>query len=242
MLVVALVSISAYHYRSTEKSVARITFPLGNVLVLPHGKSKMQKAVFKQKLYNGDKIKTQPKSRCEIKFNDGSIVRIDEQSVYTIQKADIKQKEKKVESFLSLGRLWANVKKLAKSSDRWLLRGPSAVVAVRGTVYRMDANADKTSRILVYEGSVNVAPPTWNPAGSGKQGQQDGPPKRVQGPTQIKGPSVVSMEEWIEIIKAQQQIVVQPDGSYRKSDFDPVADAKSSWVQWNLERDKLLKR
>ena len=39
----------------------------------------------------------------------------------------------------------------------------------------------------------------------------------------------------------QQQIIVKPDGSYQKSDFNLAQDAQSSWVKWNLERDKLIK-
>ena len=105
----------------------------------------------------------------------------------------------------------------------------------------MDAMEDKSSKVLVYEGTVNVGPPSWAP-GSGAQGQnQGGPPRQVQGPTQVKGPSQVTLEQWVEIVKAQQQIVVQPDGSFQKSDFDLVADAQSSWVKWNMERDKLIK-
>ena len=233
-------ALSAYNFWQVP-AVAKITFPLGNVLVLPKGEKKMQKAGFNQDLHSGDKVKTEKQARCEIKYTDGSIVRIDEQSIYTIEKAELKQNKKEVESSLSLGRLWANIKKLASSSDNWLLRGPSAVVAVRGTVYRMDANADSSSRILVYEGSVNVGPPSWAP-GSGAQGQnQGGPPRQVQGPTQVQGPRQVTLEQWVEIVKAQQQIVVQPDGSFQKSDFDLVADAQSSWVKWNQERDKLVK-
>jgi hypothetical protein len=49
------------------------------------------------------------------------------------------------------------------------------------------------------------------------------------------------MREWFEIVKAQQQIVVRPDGSYAKSDFNPVEDAKLDWVQWNKARDAELK-
>ena len=225
---------SAYNFLDAAQSVAKISFPLGNVHVLQKGKKKMQKARFQHKLFVGDKIKTEKEARCEIKYNDGSIIRIDQLSIYTIEKAHLTKKEKKVESFLSIGRLWANIKKLVSSSDSWLLRGPSAVVAVRGTIYRMDTMDDKSSKVLVYEGSVNVGPPSWAPS-AGAQGQKPGPPK------QVKGPSVVSLEQWVEIVKAQQQIIIKPDGSFQKSDFDLVADAQSSWVKWNLERDKLIK-
>ncbi len=231
---------SAYTFWDTNPPVAKISFPLGNVKVLQKGKKKMQKARFQHKLFAGDKVKTEKEARCEIKYNDGSVIRIDQQSIYTIEKAQVTKSEKKVESSLSLGRLWANIKKLASSSDNWFLRGPSAVVAVRGTVYRLDTIDDNSSKVLVYEGSVNVGPPSWAP-GAGAQGQKPGAPKQVKGPTYVQGPKVVSLKEWVEIVKAQQQIIVKPDGSFQKSDFDLVADSKSSWVKWNLERDKLLK-
>lgn len=224
-----------------DDSVAKISFPVGNVHVIPKGKTQMAKAGFNYKLYSGDKVRTQKKSRCEIKYNDGSIVRIDQQSIYTIVNYQQKGKKKKVESFLSIGSIWANIKKLAGKTDNWLLRGPSAVVAVRGTVYRMDANADSTSKVLVYEGSVNVAPPSWDPTGASTGGKKDSKPKYVKGPSVVSGPKVVSLEEWVEIVKAQQQIVVQPDGSYKKSEFNMDEDAKSSWVKFNRERDKLIK-
>jgi hypothetical protein len=241
-LVLLSVTISAYSFWDAAQPVAKISFPLGNVKILHKGKKKMQKARFQDKLYGGDKIKTEKGARCEIKYNDGSVIRIDQRSIYTIESAKITKKEKKVESSLSIGRLWANIKKLASSSDNWFLRGPSAVVAVRGTVYRMDSMEDKSAKVLVYSGSVNVGSPSWAPnAGSKAQGRNPGAPQQVQGPSYVKGPSVVSLEEWVEIVKAQQQIIVKPDGSFQKSDFNLVADAQSDWVKWNLERDKLIK-
>jgi hypothetical protein len=69
-----------------------------------------------------------------------------------------------------------------------------------------------------------------------------GPPTDVPGPTDVAGPRDVSESEWMEIIKAQQQIVIGADGSFKRSDFDPVEDAQSDWVQWNKKRDELLNR
>lgn len=221
-------------------AVAHISFPVGKVSVVAQGETKLKKARFNKKLYNGDKVKTAKNSRCEIKFADGSVVRIDQNSIYTIEQSAISQKSKKVNSSLSIGSLWANIKKLVTSNDSWNLRGPSAVVAVRGTIYRMEAAADKTAKVLVYEGSVNVNPSS-SEAVSPQQQKSSGKPTQINGPTQIKGPSVVSLKQWVEIVKAQQQIVVKPDGSYKKTDFSLEEDAKSSWVKWNLERDKLIK-
>jgi hypothetical protein len=239
ILILASTILSAFRYWE-EDSVAKISFPLGNVFVVPKGKTKMEKAGFNHKLFTGDKVRTQKQARCEIKYNDGSIVRIDQESIYTITDYKTEKNEKTVESFLSIGKIWANIKKLTGKSDNWLLRGPSAVVAVRGTIYRMDANEDKSSQVLVYDGSVNVAPPAWSPGGAQGQSQQGQKPGYVQGPTVVQGPKQVTMEEWVEIVKAQQQITVQPDGSFKKSEFNLAEDSKNSWVQWNKERDKLI--
>jgi len=221
--------------------VGEISFPLGNVLVYEKGKTRATKATFKMPLHNGDKIETKKTSRCEMKFKDGSVVRIDEQTIYTIDHAQFKEKEKQVEASLSLGRLWANVKKLFSRSDSWKLKSPAAVVAVRGTIYRMDAAADSSTTVRVYEGNVAVSPPV-PPSQQQGMGVAPGKPQQVAPPTQVQGPKQVSVEQWIEIIKAQQQIVVRPDGSYTKSDFDMQQDAESEWVKWNQERDKLLQQ
>jgi len=236
---IILMIVSAFSVMQPQ-AVAKISFPLGNVLVLKKGEKKMQKAGFNQALFPGDKVRTEKQARCEIKYNDGSVIRIDQQSIYTIEKAETSGKKKEVESTLTIGSLWANIKKLASTADNWLLRSPSAVVAVRGTVYRMDADEDKSSKVLVYDGSVSVAPPTWSPGGAQGNNQQGGAPKQVQGPQQVQGPRQVTLEEWVEIVKAQQQIVIKPDGSYQKSDFNLAEDSKNSWVKWNQERDKLM--
>jgi hypothetical protein len=191
---------------------------------------------------NGDKIETKKQARCELTYNDGSVVRVDEQSIYTVEQAKFDKQSKAVESKLSIGKLWANVKKLVQGKDSWKLKSPVAVVAVRGTVYRMNAGADSSTQVLVYEGKVAVSPAAaaGTQPGMGVTPGTPGPPRQVQGPTPVSGPQEVSLEQWIEIIKAQQ-IVVQPDGSYAKSDFNLEDDAKLDWVQWNKQRDAAMR-
>ncbi len=220
--------------------VGKVTFPLGNVLVLSQGDARFRTVTFNMPVKNGDKIETRKKSRCELTYDDGSIVRIDEQSIYTVEKAVIEKETRQIESKLSIGKIWANIKKLIKGNDTWKLKSPAAVVAVRGTVYRMNAGADSSSQVLVYEGNVAVSPAAQSTGQSGGMGVAPGQPQQVQGPVQIQGPQQVSLQQWFEIIKAQQQIVIRPDGTYAKSDFDLQDDEKLEWVQWNKERDKLL--
>ena len=228
--------LSAFSFSPEQPSVGKVSFPLGNVLVLSKGETRFRKATFNMPVKNEDKVETKKQSRCEITFNDGSIVRIDEQSIYTIEKATITDDKKEVESSLSIGKLWANLKKLIRGKDSWKLKSPAAVVAVRGTVFRMNAGADSSTQVLVYDGQVDVRPATFG-AGQSGLGTAPGPPRQIQAPTQVAGPTQVSMRQWFEIIKAQQQIVVRPDGSYAKSDFNLQEDEKLDWVQWNKKRD-----
>jgi hypothetical protein len=230
---VALLTVS---FTPEQSSVGKITFPLGNVLVLNQGETRFRKATFNMPVMNGDKVETKKESRCEITYTDGSVVRIDEQSIYTIEKATIDDEKKEVESSLSIGKLWANLKKLIRGKDSWRLRSPAAVVAVRGTVYRMNAGADSSTQVLVYDGQVDVRPASGG-AGQSGMGVAPGPPRQVQAPTQVAGPTQVSLQQWIEIVKAQQQIVVRPDGSFARSDFNLREDEKLDWVQWNKKRD-----
>ncbi len=235
-LIILFAALTAFSFSPEQTSVGKISFPLGNVLVLSKGETRFRKATFNMPVKNEDKVETKKQSRCEITFNDGSIVRIDERSIYTIEKATITDDKKEVESSLSIGKLWANLKKLIRGKDSWKLKSPAAVVAVRGTVYRMNAGADSSTHVLVYDGQVDVRPATFG-AGQSGLGAHPGPPRQIQAPTQVAGPTQVSMRQWFEIIKAQQQIVVRPDGSYAKSDFNLQEDEKLDWVQWNKKRD-----
>jgi hypothetical protein len=103
----------------------------------------------------------------------------------------------------------------------------------------MNAGADSSTQVLVYNGNVEVSPAETSGAQQG-MGVVPGQPKQVQGPVQIQGPRQVSLGQWLEIVRAQQQIVIRPDGTYAKSDFSLEEDAKLEWVQWNQERDALL--
>ncbi len=239
-IVLLVMAVLVFSFTPEPASVGKVSFPLGNVHVLSKGETRFRKVTFNMPVKTGDKIETKKQSRCELTYNDGSIVRIDEQSIYTVENATISDDKKEVESKLSIGKLWANLKKLIRGKDSWRLKSPAAVVAVRGTVYRMNAGADSSTQVLVYEGQVDVRPASAGGVQQG-MGMAPGAPRQVQAPTQIAGPTQVSMKEWFEIIKAQQQIVVRPDGSYAKSDFSFEEDSKLDWVRWNKERDALIK-
>ncbi|NOX36281.1 MAG: FecR domain-containing protein [Calditrichaeota bacterium] len=231
-----------------REPIGKITFPLNRVFVIRAGTSQLLMAHFNMEVYPGDKIETKKESRCEITLKNGDVVRIDENSIYTLEDVKISEKEVKAESFLSVGRLWSNIRKIFSKDDYFKVKSPSAVIAVRGTIYRVNANPDTTTQVFVYDGEVQVSP--YSPGmGKAVQPGQQAPqqprslkPTYVPPPTYVAPPQEVSLETWIEIVRAQQQIVIKPDGTYEKAEFDPVKDAQLEWVQWNKRRDEMLQR
>jgi hypothetical protein len=226
--------------------IGKVTFPLNRVFVIRSGSSQLQMVNFNMNVFPGDKIETKKESRCEITLNNGSVVRIDENSIYTLEKVQVSNESIKAESSLGSGKLWSTIKKIFGKDDYFQVKSPSAVIAVRGTIYRVDVAPDSSTQLRVYDGEVEVSP--YKPSMGMQEGAPGGeprpigPPRDVSGPTTVAGPHDVSEQEWLEIVKAQQQIVVRPDGSFQKSEFNAEQDAQSDWVQWNKKRDEMLQR
>ncbi|RMF62115.1 MAG: hypothetical protein D6748_00180 [Calditrichaeota bacterium] len=236
--------------QTSKEPIGKITFPLNRVFVIPAGTSELKYAQFNMEVYPGDKIETKKESRCEITLRNGDVFRIDENSIFTLEEALVTEKTVKAEMSLSLGKIWANIKKIFSRDDYLRVKSPSAVIAVRGTIYRVDAQEDSTTEVRVYEGEVAVTPPPPKVPTPGApprpqpkpKPQEVPPPTQVPAPTQVQGPTEVSVEVWVEIVKAQQQIVIKPDGTRSIAEFDPEQDAQLDWVRWNKRRDSLLNR
>ncbi len=230
----------------SKEPVGKISFPLNRVFVIPAGTSQLEMAHFNRDVFTGDKIETKRESRCEITFRNGDVTRIDENSIYTLEDIEITEETVKASSVLSFGRLWSTIRKIFTADDYVQVKSPTAVIAVRGTIYRLDVIQDSSTTLRVYDGEVEVSPaqPTtgYTPQPRMDQPRPIGPPTDVPGPADVAGPRDVSEREWLEIIKAQQQLVINADGSYQRSDFDLTEDGKSDWVQWNKMRDELLQR
>jgi len=183
-------------------------------------------------------IKVAEKSRVEILFPDGTIMRLSDKSQLVMNDIayDRKSEGKNVKVNLSFGKVWAKVRKLVTPDSRVEVNTGNAVAGVRGTVYQVNVDEDKSALVKVYDGSVSVASP---PKEVAKPATQVSGPVPVAGPHEVPPPQhEVSMEEWTVIVKAMQQISISPQGVASKpQDFDARADA-DDWVKWNQERDK----
>jgi len=223
-------------------TLGSVSFILGKpeeVTVLRRESARWQPAQLKMPLQSGDQIQTAAEARCEVKLNDGSVVRLGERSHFTFDQAQLTAGNRQVEGSLLSGKLWAWVNKLKWGRDRFDIKSPTAVCAVRGTIYRMEA--DSTTRVAVYDGQVDIGPTANLRQRLQQPGRPAGPPQPVPGPTEIPGPYEVSLDQWIRLV-AGFQIEIRANGRYAKASIDTTAEASNAWVQWNRQRDRELQR
>lgn len=221
-------------------TIGKINFILGKefeVTIRHASNAKWFPVRLKMEVRRGDRIKTARETRCEIKLNDGSIIRIGENSEFDFQQSNLSKSTRQVEAGLSIGKIWAVVTKWANPKDQFSVKSPTAVCAVRGTIYRMEA--DSTTRVAVYDGQVDVGP-TQDLRQQLQQQRPPGAPVQVPGPTQVPGPFQVSLEQWVRLVEGYQ-MEVRNNGRYAKTKIDSTAEAKLDWIRWNKERDRLLR-
>ncbi len=219
---------------------ATVTMIQGTARVLGDGSKTGRELRKGDRLKKHHDIKVAEKSRLEIRFPDGTVMRFAAKTHVKMNELAFNKKteSKHVKVALSVGKLWANVKKLTTSDSAVEVKTSNAVAGVRGTVYRVNVEEDNSALVKVYDGSVYVANP---PKDASKPTDTSMAPHEVAGPHEVPPPyHEVSREEWTEIVKAMQQISISPQGVPSKpQDFDPQADA-DDWVKWNQERDKAV--
>ena len=230
-LLICLCLASFSSFADAGRQVAgTVTFMMGDVFV-SHDKTIWANADFDMKIHQGDQIRTEAESRCEITLEDGTIVRMDENSFQQFEKCMIKKTGKEVSLFLSSGKIWLNACKILSKTDSFKVRTNKAVCAIRGTKFRVDTD-DYQTRISVHKGVVA----TWSTLFDEAKPKPDA---SILKPIPVAGPRPVSMERWVEIVKAFQQITIDSNGKYEKKDLDVDNIMADQWVRWNMARDML---
>lgn len=234
---VALIVLPAH----AVESAAVVTRLDGTATVLTKGAKTASLLKKDDQVMKGQEVKVGDRSRIELKYPDGTVMRFGERATIRMEDVsyDSKTQSKKVKVDLASGKLWANVKKLVTSDSRVEVKTVNAVAGVRGTTYRVDVAEDNSAMVKVYDGSVNVVGIPSKDKEASKASGQFTAPVPVAGPREVPPPfHEVSMEEWTVIVKAMQQISISPQGVASKpQDFTAQQDM-DDWVKWNQERDK----
>lgn len=106
-----------------------------------------------QSLSSGDEVKTGAKSLAQIKFTDGSIINIRENSSLKIY-ADKKGKDISKTTHLDKGNLQFNVSK--QDAEEFKFTTPTMVASIRGTEGAIDIQNDGSSLLLCTKGAIDI--------------------------------------------------------------------------------------
>ena len=224
------------------KQFGKISLPLGKVEVQATGVEAWEKAKSNRPVFEGDVIRTAPKSRAEITLQGGGKMRIGENSELELTAANVKPMAKNFSANLKKGNIFVSAKAVFGEKKSVSVRTPTAVAAIRGTKYRAKAGDDE-SEVLVYDGKVdvnaakNIIDERQEKRKSLDPGSAPGKPKFTLGPvTEVSGPYEVTLEDWISLVEGMQ-INVRKDGKYHMFKFDQAKDGDLDFVQWNKELD-----
>ena len=117
-----------------------------------------------RELHSGDEIApgatiiSDTKGRVVIHLPDGSVLRLDEDSKLTLDKAQFNSKNEGliVEATLITGRVWSKVVALVTPESSWEVKTSNAVATVRGTSFGVGYK-DGKSRIVGKEDKIKIA-------------------------------------------------------------------------------------
>lgn len=116
-----------------------LTVEAPGVLLLKKGSSKFTEAKSDAKIKTGDTVQTNETGLAEIGFPDGSLTRLDHNTVFTLEKLASKTGDRQVEGTVSAGQTWNRVQKLSES-DTFEQKGNGATAAVLGTSFVTKCN------------------------------------------------------------------------------------------------------
>lgn len=220
------------------------TFVKGDVEFGASAEGPMERLKKMRKVPPGSFVKTGEGARLELKFPDGSVVRVGPSSMVHITASgfDPKSKEVQVEANVVSGQVWANVSKLVGSEARFQVKTQNAVAGVRGTVFRVNIDRDKATVVKVYNGAVAVSNSPFF-SNQGKESAGVGPIRQDR--KEIAPPfQQISKKEWEQRVEKMMQVRVGPDGTMSKAasftvEEEKQADAaEAEWVNWNLSCDQ----
>ncbi len=197
------------------------------------------RAQVQSNVLGGDRVRTLLQSRAEMKLSQLDVIRLAPQTTIDIVKLYEETKEKKIATQIKVkeGDIWGKVKSVdAKSTFE--VSSDFAGAAITGTIFRIHQDSAKQeTQLKVYTGEVKISNALANIDSLPPRTLK---PQRIQGPVQVPGPTQITMEQWVYLVRSYQQITIGAKGqiksvsAFKKSD----REENDEWVKWNLQRDR----
>jgi len=244
------------NYEQNRPLFGKITLPLGHVFIQSIVDDNWEKAIFNRDVFSNEKVKTESKSRCEVKLGVKKVLRIGEKTIVTLMDPGVNNAAMQIES----GQAWLT--DFSKKRSTTSVRTPTAVAAIRGTVFRIDCDNNQ-STINVYKGMVDVSPlkedgitpeDTTFTVNAGEKfvvvknfeeyrEQQEKALKEFQDKEESDFQAFLNREnqKFKKAVQSEQQAFEKFRSVHIiKSKIDDKKDQSSDWVNWNKERDGIL--
>jgi hypothetical protein len=119
---------------AATKPTGTLSVEAPGVTLLKKGSGSFTKGKSNQKVGIGDTVQTDASGLAEIKFKDGSLTRLDHDTVFTLDKLVNTTGKRQVEGTVSAGQTWNRVQKLSET-ESFQQKGNGATAAVIGTAF-----------------------------------------------------------------------------------------------------------
>jgi hypothetical protein len=223
---------AAVIFAEPDATVTRIE---GKALLCKNGTAVWRDARLNMPLQPGDQLKSGAESLVEITYRRGAIMRLDENSICSIKKSS----ETAVSTSVPKGNVWVNMKKLTAAGTDFDVSTPTAVAAIRGTVFQMQSLPDSSADVAVFDGKVAVGLSDEGKKRTLPPENSISTPHEIPGPTEVPGPYEVTLDQWKTIL-AGQRISIHSNGTYATSPFQ-LKEKFDTFVEKNRALDNEIK-
>ncbi len=202
-----------------ENGIGTLFVKNGQVELLRSGKTKWIKAKKGMLLFEGDRLKTRELARAAVIIDDGSIIRLNENTDLFLKVRQADKKKNRIK--LLLGHLWAKVKKLDHGQELEI-ETPSAVAAIKGTELELKVLPDGKVRLIVWDGLVDF----FNSHGKVVvRASQESTSEKDRAPEEPKKANLESRDQWFGSVvdmpssKTLKLKIKDKDGKEQKLDI-----------------------
>jgi len=185
--------------KEAEPHRALVTFLTGEVLL--SGVAGERALEIGDYIDIGDELKTGADGYAELQFGTLGVLRIQAESSYRLDVAELEEDRERVSGFLGSGSIIAKIRHLTKR-DGFEVNVDGAVCAVRGTEFLIKSDEQGAVTIAVAAGAVTVSPPSM-----AEIGQVD----ELPGSMEESDDELSGLRLMMPLVTADREMVITPD-------------------------------